>query len=151
MKPGSAGMAEEIGTVISKTGRTATVRIPRNSMCTGCHSCLLSPDGSSMVARAHDPLNTKIGDRVKIEERISGRVKAGFLLLITPILAFIPGYVAGEAVARLTDTLSREAWGVLIGLVAFSFPWVILFLLNRHRIGKRNYQMHIVRILGRNT
>jgi positive regulator of sigma E activity len=144
-------MPEEIGTVIKKTGKTATVRIPRNAMCTGCHSCILSQDSTSMIAKAHDPLHTKIGDRVKIEERQSGRVKAGFLLLILPLLAFIPGYFAGVAMSKLTGVLTRETWGVLIGLVTFSTPWLVLFLLDRHRIGKRTYQMHIVGILKRGT
>lgn len=144
-------MPEEIGTVIKKTGKTATVRILRNTMCTGCHSCILSQGGTSITAKAHDPLRTKIGDRVKIEERQSGRIKAGFLLLILPLLTFIPGYIAGVAISKLTGVLTREAWGVLIGLVAFSTPWLVLFLLDRHRIGKRTYQMHIVGILKRST
>lgn len=144
-------MLEEIGTVIKKTGSTATVRIPRTSMCTGCHNCILSQDGASMTATARDTLHTKIGDRVKIEEKQSGRIKAGFLLLILPLLSFIPGYIAGAAVSNLTGVLSREAWGVLIGLVTFSTPWLVLFLLNRHRIGNRMYQMRIVGILKRST
>jgi len=149
--PGGAKMPEEIGTVIKKTGNTATVRIPRNTLCTGCHGCILSQDGTSMTAKAHDPLQTNIGDRVKIEERQSGRIKAGFLLLILPLVAFIPGYFAGVAISKLTDILTREAWGVFIGLAAFSIPWLILFLLDRQRIRKRSYQMHIVGILKRST
>ena len=144
-------MPEEIGTVIQKTGGTATVRIPRTSMCTGCHSCIMSQDRTSMTVTARDTLHTKIGDRVKIEERQSGRIKAGFLLLMLPLLAFIPGYVAGAAVSNLTRALNREAWGALFGLVTFSIPWLVLFLLNRHRIGKRRYEMHIVGILERST
>jgi sigma-E factor negative regulatory protein RseC len=143
-------MPEEIGTVIKKTGSTATVRIPRTSMCTGCHNCILSQDGTAMTVTARDTLQTKIGDRVKIEERQSGRIKAGFLLLILPLLAFIPGYMAGAAISNLTGVLSRQTLGVLIGLVTFSTPWLVLFLLNRHRAGKRTYQMHIVSILKRN-
>ena len=144
-------MPEEIGTVIKKTGDSATVRIPRTSMCTGCHNCILSQDGASMTVTARDTLHTKIGDRVKIEERQSGRIKAGFLLLILPLLAFFPGYMVGAALSNLTGVLTREAWGVLIGLVTFSTPWLVLFLLNRHRIGNRTYQMHIVGILKRST
>jgi positive regulator of sigma E activity len=102
-----------------------------------------------MIAKAHDPLDTKIGDRVKIEERQSGRVKAGFLLLILPLLAFIPGYFAGEAISKLTNILTREAWGVITGLIAFSIPWLSLFLFNKRRIRKKSYQMHIVGILKR--
>ncbi len=142
-------MPEEIGTVIEKTGQTATVRIPRNTLCTGCHSCSFSPDHSYMIAKAHDPLHTKIGDRVKMEERQSGRIKAGFLLLILPLLTFVPGYFTGEAVSRLTGILTREIWGVLTGLFAFSIPWLVLFLLNKRRIRKSSYQMHIVGILKR--
>ena len=144
-------MPEEIGTVIKKTGQTATLRIPRNTLCTGCHSCSLGQDGSSMIAKAHDPLHTKIGDRVKIEEEQSGRIKAGFLLLILPLLAFIPGYFAGEAISELTGVLTREAWGVITGLISFSIPWLILLLLNKRRIRKRSYQMHIAGILKRST
>jgi positive regulator of sigma E activity len=104
-----------------------------------------------MTVTARDTLHAKIGDRVKIEERESGRIKAGFLLLILPLLAFFPGYFAGEAVSKWTGVLTGEAWGVLIGLLTFSAPWLVLFLLNRHRIGKRTYQMHVVSILERST
>ena len=142
-------MPEEIGTVIDRQVKKATVRIPRHILCTGCHSCFRSQDRKSMIAEVHDPLHTRIGDRVRIEEKQSGRVKAGFLLLILPLLAFIPGYFAGEAIAELTGTLTRQAWGVLIGIVTFSVPWIILFLLNRQRKRKRSYQMHIVGVLNR--
>ena len=141
-------MPEEIGTVIKKSGDSATVRIPRTSMCTGCHNCILSQDSASMTVTARDTLHTKIGDRVKIEERQSGRIKAGFLLLILPLLAFFPGYIAGAAISNLTGVLTREAWGVLIGLATFSAPWLVLFLLNRRGIGNRTYQMHILSILN---
>ena len=141
-------MPEEIGTVIKKSGSTATIRIPRISMCTGCHNCIMSQDGTMMTVTAHDALHTKIGDRVKIEERQSGRIKAGFLLLILPLLAFIPGYIAGAALFNLTGVLSREAWGVLIGLLTFSAPWFVLFLRSRHRIRNRTCQMHILSILN---
>ena len=151
MKIGGGSMPEEIGTVIKKTGQTASIRIPRNTLCTGCHSCSLGQDGSSMIAKAHDPLHTKIGDRVKIEEEQSGRIKAGFLLLILPLLAFIPGYFTGEAISKLTGVLTREAWGVITGLISFSIPWLILLLLNKRRIRKRSYQMHIAGILKRST
>ena len=144
-------MAEEIGTVIQKAGDTATIRIPRTSMCTGCHSCILSQDGTAMTVTVRDALHTKIGDRVKIEEKQSGRIKAGFLLLILPLVAFFPGYIAGAAISNLTAVLTREVWGVLVGLVTFSTPWLVLFLLNRHRIANRTYQMHIVGILERST
>jgi positive regulator of sigma E activity len=144
-------MPEEIGTVIQKADNTATVRIPRTSSCTGCHSCILSQDGTAMTVTARDTLHTKIGDCVNIEERQSGRIKAGFVLLILPLLAFFPGYIAGAAISNLTGVLTREAWGVLIGLVTFSTPWLVLFLLNRHRIRKRTYQMHIVDVLKRST
>jgi positive regulator of sigma E activity len=144
-------MPEEIGTVIQKTGGTAAVRIPRTSMCTGCHSCILSRDGTAITVTARDTLHAKIGDRVKLEERQSGRVKAGFLLLILPLVSFFPGYIAGAAVSSLTGALSREAWGILIGLLTFSTPWLTLFILNRRRAGKARYQMHIVRIIERST
>ena len=144
-------MPEEIGTVIQKKGNTATIRIPRTSLCTGCHNCILGQDGASMTVTARDTLHTKIGDRVKIEQRQSGRIKSGFLLLILPLLAFIPGYMAGAALSSLTGVLTREAWGVLIGLVTFSTPWLVLFLVNRHRPRNRTYQMHIVGILKRST
>jgi hypothetical protein len=84
-----------------------------------------------MIAKAHDHLNAKIGERVKIEARPLGRVTAGFHLLILPLLAFIPGYLAGEDIAKTTDTLTQETWGVLTGLITFSVPWVLLFLLNK--------------------
>ena len=144
-------MPEEIGTVIKKSGSTATVRIPRTSMCTGCHNCILSQDGTTMTVTVRDALHTKIGDRVKIEEKRSGRTKAGFLLLILPLLAFIPGYMAGAAISSWTGVLTREAWGVIIGLITFSAPWLVLSLLNRHRIRNRTYQMHIVGIQKRST
>ena len=104
-----------------------------------------------MTVTVRDALHTKIGDRVKIEEKQSGRIKAGFLLLILPLVAFFPGYIAGAAISNLTAVLTREVWGVLVGLVTFSTPWLVLFLLNRHRIANRTYQMHIVGILERST
>jgi len=142
-------MPEETGTVIEIQGKKATVRIPRHTLCTGCHSCFRSQDRKSMIAEVHDPLHTRIGDRVRIEEKQSGRVKAGFLLLMLPLLAFIPGYFGGEVLAELTNTLTRETWGVLIGIVTLSIPWIILLLLNRQRKRKRSYRMHIVGVLNR--
>jgi positive regulator of sigma E activity len=101
-----------------------------------------------MITEVNDPLHARVGDRVRIEDKQPGRVKAGFLLLMLPLLAFIPGYFGGEAIAELTNTLTREAWGVLIGIVTFSIPWIILFLLNKNRKRKRSYRMHIVGVVN---
>jgi positive regulator of sigma E activity len=104
-----------------------------------------------MITEVNDTLHARVGDRVRIEEKQPGRVKAGFLLLILPLLSFFPGYFGGEAIAESTKTLTREAWGVLIGIITFSIPWIILFLLNRQKKRKKSYQMHIVGVLSRGT
>lgn len=104
-----------------------------------------------MITDAYDPLHTEVGDRVKLEQRQVGHVKAGFILLIVPLLAFFPGYIAGEASARLTGVLPQELGGVIAGVVTFSIPFLLLYLLSKPRIRKGINQMRIVSVLSRSA
>ena len=145
-------MNQETGTVIGTSTGRVTVRIDRDATCAGCHSCLVDESQGALVATARDPLNAHVGDRVVLEERSrhggkSSSGRAGLLLFGLPLLAFVPGYVGGQAVGRALGLASPESLAVVGGLVGFAIPLLVLYLLNRRRSRGAVGFMEVVGIL----
>jgi hypothetical protein len=143
-------MAEESGVVISRSGSTVTVRIEREARCSGCHSCFADEQGTSLLATAHDSLHVGVGERVALRERNVGSGRAGMLLFGLPLLAFVPGYIGGQALGRLLGLASPDVLGVPGGLAAFAVPFLILFFQHRHRVRRGAHQMEVVACLRPN-
>ncbi len=138
-------MMFETGTIIEKSGSLYKVRLNRKEACEGCHACLFSNDKSYMITEAVSEIEVLEGDKVKIQRINVSKTKAGFIILILPLLGFLIGFNVSNIIidllsnGNMTQNL-REIIDILAGAVFFSIPLIILALLNK----TKSFQMKII-------
>jgi sigma-E factor negative regulatory protein RseC len=141
-------VAEENGIVIGLRGGKARIRLERQEACSGCHGlCLFDENSRSMVAEAENALGARVGDRVKIELAGEGAARSGFILYILPLLSFLAGFVAGDAVGRSIG-INSEVAGVISGIALVALTYFVIHRWQRRRNRTGRQLMRVVRILG---
>lgn len=97
-------MMEESGTIVElKANQIAVVLCQKTSACNHCvskSSCISGDDKGSMQVDAHNPLDAKIGDRVKLVTSSRVFLRSSFLLYIVPLIALVIGAVIGQTVGE---------------------------------------------------
>lgn len=130
-------MIRESGVVVEKRGSMVTVKIARSPRCGACTSCTGAQDGKSMIAQAHDPFGTSVGDCVEVTNENIHPVRDSFLLFIAPVFLFLVGYLTARELGGLAAGL---AGGLVLGAVPF------LFLGFQEKRGR--FQMQVSRVVG---
>lgn len=112
-------------------GVAEVVRI-RESACSGdCHQCSgCGAARETVVLKAENPINAKVGETVKIRSDSSPVLKAAAVLYLLPLVLFLAGYILGE-----------NLWGrgILVSLIGFALGMVPLRLINRYLDKKMTY------------
>ncbi len=112
-------------------GMAEVVRI-RESACSGdCHQCSgCGAARETVVLKAENPINAKVGETVKIRSGSSPVLKAAAVLYLLPLVLFLAGYILGE-----------NLWGrgILVSLIGFALGMVPLRLINRYLDKKMTY------------
>ena len=138
-------MIVETGTVIEKTGRLCRIKLKRTDACEGCHTCFFSNNKSYMVAEAVTEIDVKEGDSVKIQRINTSGTKAGFFMFILPLIFFMAGFnlssfiITSFSIITINNDIT-DLINILIGILFFSFPLIILKLLNKEDA----FQMKII-------
>lgn len=98
----------QTATVVSVKGNIAEIRVERASMCDGCtnkncesHTCAagqLMGAGKTMVTRAYNAANAKVGDTVTVETATQKVLSYAALVFLMPIAACAIFYGIGNAV-----------------------------------------------------
>ena len=68
---------EEIGFVRSVEGVTATVSVPKKSGCEGCSLKTCKPEEQFMLIEALNPLQARVGQKVRVAMKPYTYLKAG--------------------------------------------------------------------------
>lgn len=87
----------EEGVVISVEGDCAHVRMMRHGDCKNCGAC---PGDDSTVTRIKNTLGAQPGQRVAVEMKSSGMLRAAFIVYMLPLVAVAAGAAVGWLMAR---------------------------------------------------
>lgn len=85
------------GVVVAVDGVIAKVKTSRHNNCENCGAC---PGNSAIVLDAQNPVGAKAGQRVEIEIREAGMLKAAFVVFLLPLIAVFAGVMAAGYVAE---------------------------------------------------
>ena len=85
------------GVVVAVDGLIAKVKTSRHNNCENCGAC---PGNSAIVLDAQNPVGAKAGQRVEIEIREAGMLKAAFVVFLLPLMAVFAGVMAAGYVAE---------------------------------------------------
>lgn len=121
-------VVQEEGVVISVEGECAQVRMMRHGDCKSCGAC---PGDDSTVTRIKNTLGAEPGQRVAIEMKNSGMLRAAFIVYILPLIAVAVGIIGGAFIAGKSH-LPVVPWE--IGDAVFFLVLSLLFI--KHYDGK---------------
>ena len=96
-------MIEEEGVVVSVRGNMARVRTQRSATCESCGGisfCELESQGRAEV-EALNPVNARVGDRVRIAIRPQVFLRGSMLLYGVPLMALLVGAILGKLLAQI--------------------------------------------------
>lgn len=131
----------QIGTVESLYNNTAQIRIKRASACgENCSSCKGGCVPTEILVKAKNHIGAKKGDIVAIEMESKKVLGAAALVYIIPLIFLIAGYILGEYLTK------NENWGILIGVAATFFVYLIIIAVDRKM--KNKFDINIVKIIN---
>lgn len=143
-------MIEEEGIVIQIFDEKARVRTTKSSACEGCAAAsFCHPEkGSEMIIEVINPINAKVGERVKIGLKPGVYLKASFLVYMVPIIAFIIGAIIGkELAASFLHTKDPDLWAIIGGAVLLIPTFTLMRLYNRKIEKDKSYQPVILEVV----
>jgi len=92
-------MITEYGTVVELRGDCALIKTSKDSSCESClsrHTCITDNE-EEMIVEADNPVHARMGDRVLLTIGADTTIRAGLLLYVIPLLSFLVGILAGNA------------------------------------------------------
>lgn len=119
-------MVEEHGVIIKVVGAAVMIKAERTTSCEGCSSkSLCHSSGTSQLIEADNRVGAKVGDHVVFTVGAGSVLKAGLILYLVPVIAFILGAVLGRTGAKLITTglnpdLASGVLGVFFLIAAFA-------------------------------
>ncbi len=131
------------GVVVAVDGLIAKVKTSRHNNCENCGAC---PGNSAIVLDAQNPVGAKAGQRVEIEIREAGMLKAAFVVFLLPLMAVFAGVMAAGYVA---EHLGYSVFGLQLtgGLLALALALAYVKYFDRSAQSDAGGQPVITRIL----
>lgn len=148
-------MIEEEGKIVETQTGIAMIRAEKTSGCDKClskKSCKSISD-TDMLVEARNPINAKTGDHVVFTVGAGTVLKAGVLVYLFPLLAFIAGVLIGQVIGdqvlmgnELTSK-SRDLMSAILGFIFTAVTYVAVSIYSK-RARKDNKNMAtIVRVI----
>ncbi|MBN1142168.1 MAG: SoxR reducing system RseC family protein [Deltaproteobacteria bacterium] len=142
-------MIEEIGTVVElKKGQVALVHCRKSSACKGCPSanlCSLGHDDGDRRVEAHNALEAKLGERVRIATTTKAFYQSSFLIYIVPLIGLVLGALLGQKLGPRME-VDPNIPALLIGVLFLVGSFLGIRYLNRF-LSKEDYMPTVVEIL----
>lgn len=129
---------------------TAIVRAQRTTSCDKCATKAVchGVNETDMVVEALNPINAKVGDRVYISIGAGTVIKAGALVYLFPLVAFIFGAVVAQAYSeRIIPDWNKDFVSAGTGLILLIFTYAALSFYGNAAKTKKNYMPIILRVV----
>lgn len=136
--------------VVSCDGKYASVRVDRQSMCSGCHkgcsdACALYKifgAKTEFEAKAVNKAGAEIGDRVVVEASDSTVNLNAFFVFLLPV-------IISAAVYLLTFSIEAEAHRIAFAVLSFIVYFAILVIVEK--VKKTSSALYITEVTERGT
>jgi len=123
---------EEIGIIKDIEGFIAKVSVPRKSACEGCTAGICKPEEQSMEIEALNPVNARVGQRVRIIVKPYTYLKGSIIVYGVPALALIIGAILGKEVfSSYFKELDPDIVSAIAGFGAFIIAFIAIKLWSR--------------------
>ncbi len=143
-------MIEEEGTVVEVRDDIAVIKAKRTTACEKCVSKKIcqSVSETEMMVEAINPVGAHQGDEVVFTVGAATMLKAGVLIYLFPLLAFIAGVVVGQAVVPgITPELNKDLASTVLGFIFLTATYLLLSIYSKSAEKNRTYMARILRVV----
>jgi sigma-E factor negative regulatory protein RseC len=141
-------IVEEVGIIKNIDGMTATVSIPRKSACEGCSFSACKASGEGMLIEALNPVNARIGQKVKIVMKPYTYLQGSAIVYGIPAIALVAGAVFGkEVLSRYLVRIDPDILSAVTGSVAFALSFLFIKVWSTKAAKRENTKPVIEEIL----
>jgi len=135
---------EEIGIIKDIKGLLAKVSVPKKSACEGCTAGICKPEEQSMEIEALNPVNARVGQRVRITVKPYTYLKGSIIVYGVPAIALIIGAILGKEVfSSYYNKLDPDIVSAVVGFGAFIIAFICIKLWSR-RVEKKGESKPII-------
>lgn len=146
-------MVEEEGIIVNLIDGKAIVKAQRTGMCGDCSaskSCY-TEDKNDMMIEAKNPINAKVGQRVKMVLASGSIMRASIIVYLVPLISLFIGALTGKWVAiRLNYSIDQEIFEAALGIIFLVASFLALKAYNTKIGGNPDFIPVITEILDGN-
>ncbi len=147
-------MLEEEGIIVDLVDGRAVVKAHRSGMCNSCsasRSCH-SEDEKDMIIEVRNPVNAKVGQRVKIALSSGSVMYASIIIYLVPLISLFIGAITGKWVAiGVNNTINQELSEVAFAIVFLIISFFIIRACNKRVEENPDFRPIITEILDGNV
>jgi sigma-E factor negative regulatory protein RseC len=121
------------GLVIEKNGTFATIKVLAHSNCENCGTCA----GREVLVQAYNPVNAKIGDKIKFISSQNNALKITFILFFLPMISIFTGSYIGNI---LSEKFHFHQIGTMVFFGALFFIFSVIYMVIYDRKSKANHK-----------
>lgn len=141
---------EEIGVIVEISGTLATIKTSKSGSCDSCSAkknCVTISE-TEMLVEAENHIGAKVGDQVMYSIGAGSIIKAGIMLYLMPIIAFISGVVLGTyAAPHFWPETNPDLVTGIFGLLSLGFAFAGLKLYSRITAANSLYKPQILKVV----
>jgi sigma-E factor negative regulatory protein RseC len=141
-------IVEEVGIIKNIDGMTATVSIPRKSTCEGCSFSACKAGKEGMLIEALNPVNARVGQKVKIAMRPYTYLKGPAIVYGIPAVVLVAGAVLGkEVLSRYFVRTDPDILSAVSGFIAFTLSFLLIKIWSKKIANRQDIKPVIEEIL----
>lgn len=143
-------MIEETGIVTKVDGIIAKIIVQRRGVCEGCAARgVCDPSDEGMEIEALNPVQAKIGQKVKVAIKPQTYLKGTIFVYGFPLLAFIAGIIIGKNIGEAYfKEIDSDVVSIISGFVALITSFLIVRSWSKKAETKIEYKPIIEEILS---
>jgi len=145
---------EEEGVIIKLSGIYAHIKAKKSGACNKCSTkdACASLNETEVLLEAENTIGAMVGDKVVFTADTAAILRAGAMVYLLPLIAFIAGVVIGQVYTDMMPVdLNADLVSAIIGFVLLLATYLGLYVYNKKTADKDTPTPKIVRIIGQDT
>ncbi len=145
---------EEEGIIIKLRGIHAYIKAVKSGACNKCSTkdACESLNETEILVEAENTIGAMVGDKVAFTANAGSILRAGAMVYLLPLIAFIAGVVIGQVYSdMISKELNADLVSAIIGFVLLLATYLGLYFYNKKSGGRNTPMPKIVRIIGHDT
>lgn len=142
---------EEEGIIIRLSGIYAYIKAAKSGACNKCSTkdACESLSETEILVEAENTIGAMVGDKVAFTANTGAILRAGAMVYLLPLIAFIVGVVIGQVYSgMISEDLNADLVSAAVGFALLLATYFALYVYNKKDANNKSYTPKITRIIG---